>query len=53
VNRNLIATVFSVGAVAVFSFAVPAAFAQEFSARPLRIILPFAAGGGTDVFARP
>jgi tripartite-type tricarboxylate transporter receptor subunit TctC len=39
-------------AVLVFSAAVPVASAQEFPTRPLRIILPFAAGGGTDVFAR-
>jgi tripartite-type tricarboxylate transporter receptor subunit TctC len=32
----------------------PSAFAQatEFPARPIRIIVPFAAGGGVDVFAR-
>ena len=33
---------------------VPSAFAQgdKFPARPIRIIVPFAAGGGVDVFAR-
>ena len=36
------------------SGAVPfgAAFAQDFPARPLRLIVPFPAGGGTDVISR-
>src|SRR5204863_3825953 len=42
----------SVSAMLVCSAAGPAAIAQEFPARPVRIILPFAAGGGTDVLAR-
>jgi tripartite-type tricarboxylate transporter receptor subunit TctC len=37
--------------VAIGSLCAPAAFAQ-IAARPLRIIVPFPAGGGTDVLAR-
>ena len=41
------------GAIAcVFVPALPAALAQDFPTRVVRIILPFAPGGGTDVFAR-
>jgi tripartite-type tricarboxylate transporter receptor subunit TctC len=35
----------------VLSFAAPA-FAQTFPARPIKLILPYAAGGGTDAIAR-
>jgi len=38
----------ALGAVATFS----AASAQDFPSRPVRMIVPQAAGGGTDVFAR-
>src|SRR5262245_63075577 len=33
------------------SFAAPA-FAQTFPSRPIKLILPYAAGGGTDAIAR-
>ena len=33
--------------------AVPASYAQEWPAKPVTIIVPFPAGGGTDAFARP
>lgn len=29
-----------------------AAFAQEFPGKPVRVIVPYSAGGGTDIFAR-
>ncbi len=43
--------VFSVLALAA-AFASPAAHAQVYPAKPVRLIVPYPAGGGTDFFAR-
>jgi tripartite-type tricarboxylate transporter receptor subunit TctC len=41
-------------ALALVALLVPlAAFGQAWPTKPVRLISPFAAGGGTDAFARP
>src|SRR5262245_45697867 len=48
--RRRILQVASAGALATIA---PMALAQPYPARPVRVIVPFAAGGPTDLFARP
>jgi tripartite-type tricarboxylate transporter receptor subunit TctC len=48
--RALIRTVLAAGTLALVS--VGDAFAQKWPEKPVRIVTPFAPGGGTDVFAR-
>ena len=48
-KRVFLKSVLAVGVVASFSFG---AFAQTYPARPVKIIVPFAAGGPADNFAR-
>jgi tripartite-type tricarboxylate transporter receptor subunit TctC len=36
-----------------FAAALPTGFAAQFPDKPIRLIVPFPAGGGVDVFARP
>ena len=38
--------------LALLGLAAAPVFAQPFPARPVKLIVPFAAGGGNDVFAR-
>jgi tripartite-type tricarboxylate transporter receptor subunit TctC len=45
-SRNRLATLL------VAALAAPAAMAQGFPSKPIRIVVPFAAGGAVDVVAR-
>lgn len=42
----------SIAAVCLSAFAATAAFAAEYPARPVQVIVPYNAGGGTDLAAR-
>src|SRR5712692_820912 len=50
--RALFRVVLAVGALALATELVGAARADTYPARPVRIIVPYAAGGPTDVIAR-
>ena len=46
-------TVAILGASSGLGFFLPEAQAQTFATRPVRVVIPFAPGGGTDVIGRP
>jgi len=50
-TRNFPRVIVSLGAIAAFALPAPL-LAQAYPAKPVRVIVPFPAGGGTDVTAR-
>src|SRR3954467_2685907 len=46
--RKFITPLFAIA----LSLSIAAAFAQSYPAKPVRLIVPYPAGGGTDFFAR-
>jgi tripartite-type tricarboxylate transporter receptor subunit TctC len=51
VERNVPRRIFAIVAVLCFSVLSPA-FAQDYPTRPVKIVVPFPAGGGTDALTR-
>ena len=51
-NTICYSTIVALGALAVVTLTAPAS-AQSWPQRPVTLIVPFPAGGGTDAFARP
>jgi tripartite-type tricarboxylate transporter receptor subunit TctC len=52
-RRRFTAAVLGVGNGLRFSHSQAQSLAQSFASRPIRVVIPFAPGGGTDVIGRP